>query len=60
MGEGEKKKKERAPWYRSRWVKRLAVLVAAAAVGASCELLPEIAQPACAAIAKVLHAAGVP
>ena len=47
-------------WWRSKWAKRLALLCVGAALGASCALLPEVAQPACVAVVKVLHAAGVP
>ena len=53
-------KKERAAWWRSRWAKRLALLCAAAAIGASCALLPEVMQPACVAVVKVIHSIGVP
>lgn len=62
MGDGgeKKKKQQRAPWWRSKWARRVAVLVAAAALGASCPLLPDFAQPACAAAVKALHFAGVP
>lgn len=54
------KSEKRAPWWKSKWAKRLAVLCVGAALGASCALLPAAAQPACLAVVKVLHAAGVP
>ena len=55
-----KPKTERGPWYKSKWAKRIAVACVGAALGASCVFLPPIAQPACVAVVKVLHIAGVP
>lgn len=51
---------KRAPWWRTKWARRLAMLCAGAALAASCALLPPVVQPACVALVKVIHAAGIP
>lgn len=47
-------------WWRAPWLRRLALACAGAALGASCSFAPEWARPACEAVARTLHAAGVP
>mgnify|MGYP001564110181 CR=1 FL=1 len=48
------------PWWKSKARQRIALLIAGALLGASCVLLPAVAQPACVAVVKVLHLAGIP
>lgn len=56
----ESKRRPQEKWYRSKWARRAALMALGAVLGASCVVLPEVMQPACVALVKVIHLIGVP
>ena len=42
------------PWYKSAWIRKTAVVILGAAMGASCPLWPAPIQPICVAVATAI------